>query len=256
MTLLVFSDLDGTLLDHDNYSWSAAIPALERLRDLNAGLVLASSKTAAEMRPLQQSIGCDAYPAIVENGAGVLWPDDDPGTDKQAYQAIRDHLANLPRQLNRFTGFGDMSVADIQKQTGLDPQGAALAKQRQFSEPGLWLGSENDLNAFLTALQDHGIHARRGGRFLTLSFGQTKADAMRTVIETLNPTTTIALGDAPNDVEMIEAADVGVIVSNPHASPLPRLPSEDAGTTIRTTLPGPAGWAQAILHLTRDMKSP
>lgn len=29
---LVFTDLDGTLLDHDTYSWEAARPALDRLK--------------------------------------------------------------------------------------------------------------------------------------------------------------------------------------------------------------------------------
>lgn len=214
--------------------------------------MLASSKTAAEMRPLQREIGCEAYPAIVENGAGVLWPQDDTGTNTQAYQGIREALAALPRALNQFTGFGDMNVADVQTHTGLSAEAASLAKARQFSEPGLWLGSKSELKPFLETLKENGIGARRGGRFLTLSFGQTKADAMETVIEHLHPTTTIALGDAPNDVEMIEAADLGVIVNNPHANPLPRLPSERAGTTIRTTLPGPAGWTEAILQLTQE----
>ncbi len=208
------------------------------------------------MRPLQREIDCDAHPAIVENGAGILWPQDDPGTDTQPYQSIREHLAELPQSVNQFTGFGDMSESQVAGHTGLPPDKAALAKTRQFSEPGLWLGSKNELNIFLETLKIQGIHARRGGRFLTLSFGQTKADAMRTVIKKLQPTTTIALGDAPNDIEMIEAADLGVIVNNPHANPLPRLPSEGAGTTIRTKLPGPAGWTEAILQLTQKPGNP
>ena len=46
---VVFSDLDGTLLDHSTYSWKAAAPALAALRDRGIPLILASSKTSAEI---------------------------------------------------------------------------------------------------------------------------------------------------------------------------------------------------------------
>jgi mannosyl-3-phosphoglycerate phosphatase len=37
--MLVFKDLDGTLLDRETYSFQAAKPALERLRQLDVPLV-------------------------------------------------------------------------------------------------------------------------------------------------------------------------------------------------------------------------
>ncbi|WP_051371748.1 HAD hydrolase family protein [Leisingera aquimarina] len=70
--LLLFSDLDGTLLSHENYSWEPARPALTALKRAGAGVILATSKTAAEVAPLRQSMGLGRWPAIVENGAGLL----------------------------------------------------------------------------------------------------------------------------------------------------------------------------------------
>ncbi|MBV6659030.1 MAG: HAD-IIB family hydrolase [Devosiaceae bacterium] len=259
MDLLVFSDLDGTLLDHATYSWEAARPGLERLGQLGAGLVLASSKTAAEIRSLQHEIGCAHWPAIVENGAGILWPNDERagqpqgGTDYARLRAILDDLPTPMRGEGGFEGFSDMEAARVADLTGLTPEKAALAKTRQHSEPGLWHGDAQGLEAFLAALERAGVHARRGGRFLTLSFGTTKAQAMAQVVAALKPKTTIALGDAPNDLEMIEAADHGVIVHNPHAPPIETLPSERHAGTIRTQLAGPAGWSEAIVHLTDGM---
>jgi mannosyl-3-phosphoglycerate phosphatase len=93
------------------------------------------------------------------------------------------------------------------------------------------------------------VTARQGGRFLTLSFGGSKADRMAEVIAHYRPARTIALGDAPNDIEMLEAADIGVIVGNPHHSPLPSLQGEDTGRIIRTDRPGPVGWNRAVLAL-------
>lgn len=70
--LLVFSDLDGTLLDHTTYSYAPARPALAALRARDALLILASSKTAAEMLPLHQELDLGEAPMIVENGAACL----------------------------------------------------------------------------------------------------------------------------------------------------------------------------------------
>jgi mannosyl-3-phosphoglycerate phosphatase len=233
---------------------------LDRLTELRAGLVLASSKTAVEIRPLQSAMdsatGIGIWPAIVENGAGILWPDEQQVTTSETYQNLCAALKALPAKFIGFRGFGDMTVQEIAERTGLPLEQAELAKQRQFSEPGVWQGTSQGLAAFQTALAEHGIHARRGGRFLTLSFGQTKADAMARVIEVLQPQTTIALGDAPNDIEMIEAAERGVVIHNPHAKPLPPLRGEATGTIIRSAQPGPAGWADAILQLTAGRDEP
>jgi mannosyl-3-phosphoglycerate phosphatase len=75
---------------------------------------------------------------------------------------------------------------------------------------------------------------------------------MSEIVNRYNPSFTIALGDAPNDVEMLEAADLGVIVANPDGKPIPRLDGETKGRIIRTKEPGPAGWADAVLRLLAD----
>ncbi|MCG3268721.1 mannosyl-3-phosphoglycerate phosphatase [Yoonia sp. I 8.24] len=245
-SLVVFSDLDGTLLDHDTYAWSAATPALAALCRVNAPLILSSSKTAVEIAKIQSDLDIIGTPAIVENGAGLL------GMDRTAddYARLRDILNTLPAQLRSpFEGFGDMDAARIAQITGLSPAGAADAKSRAYSEPGLWSGDSESRTAFVTALADHGVFAREGGRFLTLSFGATKADGMAQIIDTYRPQHTIALGDAPNDIEMLGAAEYGVVIANPSRAPLPPLPGEPSPHIIRTTQPGPEGWNAAVLTL-------
>jgi len=247
--LLVFTDLDGTLIDHDTYSAAAAFPALEALKSIGAAVIMASSKTAPEIASLQQDLDLEHWPAIVENGAGLLLSDGAAKADAD-YRAIRTALCKVPEDLRRFyRGFGDMTVAEIAQTTGLPYGASAMAADRQFSEPGLWTGTEEQRRAFLATLAQLGISAREGGRFLTLSFGRTKADRMADVITEFTPIHTVALGDAPNDVEMLEAADFGVIVANPHRRPLPLLRGEKEGRIIRTLEVGPVGWNTAILDL-------
>ncbi|WP_330848807.1 HAD hydrolase family protein [Mangrovicoccus ximenensis] len=125
--------------------------------------------------------------------------------------------------------------------------------RRQFSEPGLWQGTEAERGAFLGALGELGISARSGGRFLTLSFGATKAGRMAEIAARYGAKTVVALGDAPNDREMIEAATHGVIIRNDHGPGLPELAGEAEGRIRRTEAEGPAGWNAAILDLTAGL---
>ena len=255
LQMLVFSDLDGTLIDHDTYRWDAATPALGALKRIGAGIVLASSKTGAELVALREEMGLAQWPAIVENGAGIIQPFCQEKKGIESYQLLRNTLDQLPTNLRQyFCGFGDMQVSEVVEVTGLSREFACLAKQRNYSEPGLWRGTESQLNTFITTLAKHNIFARAGGRFLTLSYGQTKADRMGELIKQYQPCFTVALGDAPNDVEMIQSADIGVIVANPHSGVLPELENECNARVIRTTLPGPQGWNDAILGILAKLK--
>ena len=253
--LVVFSDLDGTLLDHETYAFDAAAPALEALQRTKSILVLASSKTAAEMVDLRARIGFEHCPAIVENGAGLLEPGADAAAlDDSTYHALRSILDQVPQEIRQyFEGFGDGTVERVSEFTGLSLSGAALAKKRRFSEPGRWTGSTDQLDAFLQHLDAQGVQARRGGRFLTLSFGTTKADQMFEIVSRYAPASIIALGDAPNDVEMLEAANYAVVIRNASGAGVPALRNEAAGRVLRTEAEGPVGWNQAMLGLMQQL---
>ncbi|MEZ5812935.1 MAG: HAD-IIB family hydrolase [Rhizobiaceae bacterium] len=252
--LIIFTDLDGTLLDHGTYRYDAARPALDALRARNIPLVPASSKTAAELVALRGELDITKWPAIVENGAGVLSPEEGDASafDDTEYRRLRRIVDDLPDELRRhFAGFGDWSTDEIAERTGLPPGQARLSARRQFSEPGIWNGDEKELAAFLNRLSAQGVSARQGGRFLTLSFGADKANRMDEVVARLGAgdATIVMLGDAPNDVRMIERADIGVIVHNPSTEALPRLAGEATSRIRRTRLTGPAGWNEAVLAI-------
>ena len=50
---LIFTDLDGTLLDHHDYSFSAASTALDLVQERKIPLIIATSKTFCEVKKLQ-----------------------------------------------------------------------------------------------------------------------------------------------------------------------------------------------------------
>lgn len=255
---LVFTDLDGTLLDHDSYSFEAARPALDLLAARGIPVILASSKTEAEMRPIAQAIGI-SHPMIVENGAGVVGLGD--GSDAAAnqtmspYSQLRSVLRELPKELRVcFEGFGDWDVARVAEETGLPPASAELARQRRFSEPGHFSGTEAQKRAFVEFLDLHGFTAVQGGRFFTLMPKTSKAERMAEVVDHYRRAsgeaiTTVALGDAPNDLAMLEAADCGIIISNPAHHPLPVSEREKQGAILRSEAAGPKGWNIMIHQL-------
>ncbi|WP_157015904.1 HAD-IIB family hydrolase [Mesorhizobium xinjiangense] len=257
--MIVFTDLDGTLLDHDTYGFEAARPALAQLAAHGVPLVPASSKTAAEIMELRKELALDT-PAIVENGGGIDWPSGSkmvPRADDHA--AIRACLDTLPPDLRvLFHGFGDMDLTEIAALTGLDLEGARRATDRQYSEPGLFRGNEDERAIFIDHLAGAGFHALQGGRFLTVSRGTSKAQHMGQLRNALQErldrhlSPVVALGDAENDRAMLEAADIAVIVANPAHAPLGPLDGEDEKTVMRTRLPGPQGWNQAVLEILRN----
>lgn len=252
LPILVFTDLDGTLIDHDTYRWEAAKPALDALRRIGAGVVLASSKTAPEISALRVDLQLEDWPAIVENGSGVLPPQTRVVSDGGRYDELRAVLDALPADLRSlYQGFGDLGPKQVAQITGLSPQSAVLACERAFSEPGLWHGDDAQKQDFIAALAEHGVIAQQGGRFLTLSFGGNKADQMRAITQRYAPEMTVALGDAPNDIAMLETADLGIVVANPHSARLPELAGENLGRIMRSTLIGPRGWNDSILTLLR-----
>ncbi|QLF70191.1 HAD-IIB family hydrolase [Peteryoungia desertarenae] len=254
---LVFTDLDGTLLDHESYSFEPARPALDLLKERGVPVILASSKTEAEMRPLADEIGID-YPMIVENGAGIAWPQSgrsQASQTNQAYLKIRALLRDLPAELRPcFAGFGDWTLDQIQHKTGLSQDAAARAQLRRFSEPGLFSGSPQRREDFVAILDQHGLQAVQGGRFFTLMPKTSKAERMAELVAHFKarsgePVKTVALGDAPNDLAMLEAADRGIIIANPSHPALPVTERERQGYILRSNIPGPSGWNQMMMHI-------
>lgn len=260
--LLVFSDLDGTLLDHQTYSWAAASEALRSLRERGIPLVLVSSKTLPEILEIRQRLGNEA-PFVFENGAGVALPInhfrntpdliDLQGVHVKSFGANRAQILAVLRRLratgNRFEGFADWTVEEVAAVTDLPRDAAARAQDRWATEPFLWRDSVEKWPLFIAELERNDLRAVQGGRFWCAMGQFDKSAAVRWLVERYQeqePSTAlqvVALGDSPNDLQMLEQADVAVVVRSENSDQL-ELP--DHRHVLRTTKPGPAGWQEAI----------
>ena len=72
-TALVVSDLDGTLLHQETYSFDEALPGIASLKERQIPVILVSSKTRAEIEPIREALGLED-PFVVENGGAAYIP--------------------------------------------------------------------------------------------------------------------------------------------------------------------------------------
>lgn len=263
--IVIYSDLDGTLLDHHDYSHAAADGLLARLDRRGIPVVLCTSKTRAELLALRRELN-NRHPFIVENGAAVCIPEGylpeppsgavlEEGFCVKAFVPGRSHWLALLRQgaqgfAGKFRAFHDMTADELADLTGLSSAQAGLAAQREYGEPVQWLGSDADRERFVEALQGLGARVLRGGRFLHVSGDCDKGRAMNWLNAQLaeggRAPVTVALGDSQNDAAMLEAADHAVLVRSP-VHPFPALGR--TGPTLRTSATGPAGWVEGVTRI-------
>lgn len=263
--LLVFTDLDGSLLDHDDYSWAKAVPALNALDERSFPVIFTSSKTAAEIVSLKEETG-NYHPFICENGAVTGIPlnyFEEHSDDRQLLytshlfgKSSDEIIATLAEQRNRykykFRGFNDMDIEELVEQTGLEEEGARKAKQREASEPLLWQDTATAFKELVEHLEEQDLTVTSGGRFYHVMSDVNKGTAVEWLIEkyrNAEPGTewiTVGIGDSFNDIQMLEVVDYPVLISNIKT----RQPDLSRINNLqRPRLPGPAGWNQAVLSL-------
>ena len=260
--ILVFTDLDGSLLDHDSYSWAAAQPALKLLYEREVPVIFNTSKTLAEAAVIQREMGVE-QPFITENGMVTTIPSgcfrDSCETEPthffhgQPYRSIRRILSNIRRQHGfRFKGFGDLTVEQVAEVTGLSRDEASKAMTRKASEPLVWFDSHSVLPEFVGLLESEGLHLTRGGRFYHVSGKGNKGLALQALLKKYRQEypedtfQTCALGDGMNDLPMLEVVDYPVLIRSEHGL------EPDVGhiaKVVKTRGVGPEGWNQAILEL-------
>jgi mannosyl-3-phosphoglycerate phosphatase len=257
---VVFTDLDGTLLDHHSYSFDAAAEMLGYLRKHRIPLVIVTSKTRPEVLKLQERLGiCEAF--IVENGAGAFIPSGsllsdpsageacEPVSEAKSYRDVRAFFEGVKAEF-ALRGFGDMDVAEVMRLTGLEEAGARDAMRRDFTEPFV-AEDRTVIPALREKALEAGLDVIEGGRFFHLvTHGATKGRALRALAQRYascygERVRTIALGDSANDVAMLEVADKAVLIPHPDGS----YEAMEIGGLIRAPFAGPKGWNAALKEL-------
>ncbi len=259
--MVIFTDLDGTLLDHENYSFRMALPALDLLRRRGVPVVPVSSKTAPEVRLWMGYLQLEG-PFIYENGGGIIIPGSyfpfplegfDPlGREMKlslgtGVEEVRANLSDIALELAlEIQGFGGMAPQEVTDLTGLKGPELAMSLEREFDEPFRVVGQHNP-EALVESAARRGLNLIRGGRLYHLTGGCDKGKAVTIVADLfrkVNPDIiTVGVGDAQNDWSFLEVVDRPFLVQRSDGTFDPTVPE---GEVEHVRGIGPKGWRMAI----------
>ncbi|RPJ86769.1 MAG: HAD-IIB family hydrolase [Acidobacteria bacterium] len=244
---ILFTDLDGTLLDLDGDISHEAESGLARLATLGVPVCALTSKTAAELSPLLGHLRISS-PAGFENGAGILFPGGYPQLSDRAVPAwvLRDIADGLRRKTGApLRTIWELTDHELGALTGLSASHFPAVRERLASAP--LLVEEKWDQALAEALPpERSLTLVRGNRFLHLQGSHDKGTVVNRLLAAVPRPSgfVVACGDSPNDIPMLEAAEVRVIIPSalgPHPSLIERFPG-----AIVAPYPHGKGWAGAI----------
>ena len=266
-SIIIFTDLDGTLLDSRTYDFTPALPALERIHSLQIPLILVSSKTRAEIEILRKKLSLDS-PFISENGGGIFFPRTFTLPKDIAWERIGGYktiltgrpikevlgrITELKKEF-QFKGFSEMSAKEIAAITDLELEEAILAIRREFDEPIVLENSGDDGEIFCKKATELGLECVAGGRFIHLYIGGNKGRAVEMALniyrQLKGPVFSIALGDSPNDIPMLEVVDKAVVMLQKGGVSINGLVHPDL---IRADGGGPKVWNRVVLDILEDL---
>ena len=264
---VVFSDLDGTLLDYHTYSFEKALPALRLLNERNVPLVICSSKTRSEIERYREKLA-NRHPFISENGGGIFIPKgyfdfslkdiSDEIIEENSYTVVRlgagypdlrEALKTLRSEGFQVRGFGDMTVGEVSVLAGMTFQEAEMAKAREFDEPFTFSGDEAEIHRLFDGIRKLGFTYTQGRFFHVLgNSDKGKAVSILTSLykRKFGEITTVALGDNLNDRPMLKRVDVPVLVQKQDGKYSQGM---DISNLMKADGIGPEGWNKEVLRL-------
>jgi len=271
---LIFSALEGALLDARTDSFAGAEEALWEIRRRNIALVLLTTRTREEIEPIRRKLE-HSHPFVTENGGGIFFPDGYfslriPGVVRVArylsiaqgrpYAEVCEALDEIAEECAvGVAGFHHMSVREIAANTGLHPRDAERARAREFDEPFYFTAaSEEAIARFTEAARARGFEMRHDSAFWHLSSGCDPARAVRTLAQLFRKAShtklrLIGIGSEEHDLPWLRACDHAVFLPGAREGGTPPEPGRKGpgrtGTVVMGDAPGAAGWNRAILNI-------
>jgi len=271
--LVIFTDLDGTLLDRGTYAFEPAQPALRLIRQKGIPLIFSSSKTRAEIEFYRKKLEND-HPFVSENGGAVFIPKDyfsfpfPYDKEREGYlilelgtfhQKIIEVLDSIRRETGiSIKGFSDLSREELASLCGLSLKEAEIAKKREYDEPFIieGEGGEREVKLIREKIKFKGLNYAWGGRFHHLFGKNDKGEAVKILKELYEneflSITTVGIGDSLNDLPMLLRVDHPVFLKGKEDFPAEIIPLTRNLMMMRET--GPRAWNDAILNLLRHQK--
>ena len=252
-TIIVFTDLDGTLLHRDTFQFDTIKNYIKSL--INKGVIIIpnSSKTEVEIEEFNEELGVN-LPFISENGASIhglnLITSNFPDkliVSREKEELLRIFENKVPEKLKqKCFQISKMSKKDQENILGQKDEKLKNALNRKYTLPFLFKGDKSEKNRLLKLLNTNSLTLQEGGRVSNLCDNVNKVKSMNRVVKILKKMKekiiTIAVGDNYNDLDMLKNCDIPCLVFNDQF----KLDQINIDNLIFSNKPSPEGWADVI----------
>lgn len=233
---IVFSDIDGTLLNKDRELSPATIEAIKKLDD-KVPFILISARMPAAMRHLQKELGIEKQPIICFNGGLILVNDEVFSSTEIPLEIVEDlsnwnsfdcHLSLYNRDEWYVPRMDQWAQREINN-TKITPKVASnkevIEKWKEENKGAhkiMAMGEEQHIDMIRDYLEEKFpgmLHLYRSKEtYLEIAPRSiSKFTAIELLLKehfNLSPKQAIAIGDNYNDVEMLRNIGYGIAVGN------------------------------------------
>ena len=225
-SILIFTDLDGTLLNRNTFNFDSIKTFLDELKNKNIIIIPNSSKTEDEIIEFNNEANFK-FPFISENGSIIhnlnFLSDEFPNKiilAKNVYEIQNIFDKNINQDLrSKCKVISSLTTSEQIQIFGLPENKLKNVFKRTCTIPIKFVGNNEEKLLLKNMLLEIGLDLKDGGRVLNLGDRINKADAMKKIIIMLqqkfkSKPKTIAVGDNHNDLEMLKNSDIPCLVKN------------------------------------------
>ena len=251
--ILIFTDLDGSLLDRDTFKFDEIKDYIRQLISKGIFIIPNTSKTEEEILEFNSDLG-SSLPFISENGSSInglnLLNKDLPqelilSREKEILLEIFKKTVS-PNLQNKCKWLSEMDTRNQSLILGLEHKKLKMALDRKFTLPFIFNGNKNQKKELSKIIKNKGLFLQEGGRVIHLTDRVNKAKALKVFVRFYKKNNknvkTIAVGDNYNDLDMLKTSDFPCLVFNDKFT-LDEIPINNL---ITTNKPSPEGWADVI----------
>jgi mannosyl-3-phosphoglycerate phosphatase len=272
MTLLIFTDIDGTFIDNDTFDEGLNTKTVSELEQAEHLVVFNTSKTFDEVNYFQKKIKT-SLSFICETGGGIYLANDHLRTTESsrgAYQVlyesrkINEYKDQIQFEINKnyredLTFFDNLSIEEQSSLSGLSGHDLELASKRDFSILIKWKSTKSKYDEFALFLKKFKLNLITGGRFSHICSEHDKGRATKLFTDKTKKffknsnIVTVGIGDSKNDFEMLNVVDFPCVVKSPNNHLL-----QDSLNSKNITFSeheAPTGWTECIQKVITKIKS-
>ena len=270
---LIFTDLDGTLLDHENYSFGVNKKTISTIINNKNEIIFNTSKTFSECKKLLKELKLLNMPFSTENGAVIYFPKIRFNKIKNSssfgrYWSVRIaklssknwyQFLKLKQKKYNFFIAQDLSPKILKKYTNLNNTNMML--DREASQIILWEDNLTKLKLFKKDLKSEkdGVLIK-GSRFMQISSICNKRIAKKLISHAYDiqfrdkySINTIALGDSKNDIDMLNSCKYSCLIKNSTGTHV-KLRSNKKNVFKSSKL-APDGWGEVLYKLNKTLET-